>query len=104
MAGAVRVSTAPCTYGCMREIFESRYFRDVPNDLPVATDMDAVEAAAPDFDDAATDDDDVGAAATANIHTTNIELQWKTTDKTKYFKINNNKATGETHEGNKLKI
>lgn len=70
IAGAVRVST-PCTYGCILEIFESRYLRDEPNDLPVATDMDAVDAAASaGFDD----DDDDGAAATANVHITNIEL------------------------------
>lgn len=72
MAGAVRVSTAPCTYGCIRDIFESRYLRDEPNDLPVATDMDVVEAAAPGFDDA--EDDGGRAAATANVHITNIEL------------------------------
>lgn len=71
MAGAVRVST-PCTYGCILEIFESRYLRDVPNDLPVATDMDAVEAAEAGFNDSDVDDD--GAAATANVHITNIEL------------------------------
>lgn len=59
-AGAVRASTV-CTYGCMREIFESRYLRGKPNDLPDATDV-------------ADDDEEDGAAATANVHIRNIEL------------------------------
>lgn len=49
-AGAVRVSV--CTYGCIRDIFESRNLRAVP-DVP---------------------DDDDGAAATANVHIKNMEL------------------------------
>lgn len=62
IAGAVSVSTV-CTYGCIREIFESRYLRGVPNDLPVA----AVDAG----DDG---DGEDGAAATANVHIKNTEL------------------------------
>lgn len=64
-AGAVRVSTALCTYGCIREIFESRYFRGDPNDFADATD---------DADTVVDDDDDDGAAATANVHIKNTEL------------------------------
>lgn len=51
IAGAVRV--ALCTYGCIREIFESRYRRGVA------------------------DDPGGGAAATANVHIKNTELQLK---------------------------
>lgn len=64
-AGAVNVSTL-CTYGCIREIFESRYFRGEPNDLPDATDNDT--------DDADGDEEGDGAAATANVHIKNTEL------------------------------
>lgn len=69
IAGAVRVSTL-CTYGCILEIFESRYFRGEPNDLPVATDndLDAATVVGKDGEDGG------GAAATANVHITNIEL------------------------------
>lgn len=63
IAGAVNVSTL-CTYGWIREIFESRYFRGEPNDLPDATDNGA---------DAVEDEDD-GAAATASVHIKNMEL------------------------------
>lgn len=62
-------SSNECTYGCIREIFESRYFRGDPNDFPVATD-------APDDDDA---DDENGAAATANVYINNTELELKET-------------------------
>lgn len=62
MADGVRSSTE-CTYGCIREIFESRYFRGDPNDLPVAA--DAVD------DDA---DGENGAAATASVYISNTEL------------------------------
>lgn len=73
IAGAVNVSTL-CTYGWMREIFESRYFRGEPNDLPDAA--CAVNAAADgeDADGDDTDEDEDGAAATANVHIKNTEL------------------------------
>lgn len=58
MAGAVRVSVCVCTYGCIREIFESRNLRGVP-------DVPRVELTVP-VDD--------GAAATANVHIKNTEL------------------------------
>ena len=67
IAGAVRWSTV-WTYGCIREIFESRYLRGEPNDLPDAADATDNEA---DDDE---DEDDDGAAATANVHIKNIEL------------------------------
>lgn len=94
MAGAVRVSTL-CTYGCILEIFESRYFRGKPNDLPVAADnLDATVAGRDD------DGDGGSAAATANVHNTNIELKLNKEEaqkiKNRVNKIDSKKTATET--------
>lgn len=60
IAGAV--SESVCTYGCIREIFESRYLRGVGDGRGVAADSEP---------------DGGGAAATASVHIKNTELKFK---------------------------
>lgn len=71
-------SSNECTYGCIREIFESRYFRGEPNDLPVAADAA---------------DDENGTAETANVYIKSTELQLRKKKKRKQNKDERLKLT-----------
>lgn len=67
IAGAVRVSFV--TYGCIREIFESRYLRGVANERDVGDEPAGGSGGGG------------GAAATASVHIKNTELKLKRNEK-----------------------